>query len=482
MPSVGTSPLMEGTTVNLGNRATWVASAAAASTVLALGVSGLPSQAAPAQNPDAGDRPHSAARGPSAQRTPGYLDRRVLAPKAAFLAQRQQVRGQSRGEVSFVRSLGTQAVVDMDPLTGTPRTLTRVDGFLSPPSSKPARTVALDFVRRHLSTLGLSSGDLSTLVFRNDYVDAFGVHHLSWTQVVSGTPVFGNGLKVKVTRRGQVLAVQGSPVPGLTSLAAAASRGTSVDAGAARARAARDVGGSTARASVRTSSSSATTWTNHDYAKRVWFLTPGGLRSGWSTYVAAGDGAYQHVVDSTTGTVLFRRSTANSAEGDAYVFDNYPGAARGGKRKVVNLVKRGWVKRKARFLNGSSRCGVEPTSTTTTRSSRNEKTPVPGTRRHAQFPLKKFTTPASGLCSPKFTCTWDPNKPFSWKKNRNADVAQAFYLASNFHDYLERGPISSRPGRQLQRRAAVTRCCSTRSTARTRTTGCRTATTSTTPT
>ena len=38
-------------------------------------------------------------------------------------------------------------------------------------------------------------------------------------------------------------------------------------------------------------------------------------------------------------------------------------------------------------------------------------------------------------------CTWDPATANSWKTNRRADATNAFYLASNFHDYLARRPI-----------------------------------------
>ncbi|MGH3358508.1 MAG: M36 family metallopeptidase, partial [Nocardioidaceae bacterium] len=40
-----------------------------------------------------------------------------------------------------------------------------------------------------------------------------------------------------------------------------------------------------------------------------------------------------------------------------------------------------------------------------------------------------------------WVCTWDPETPNSWKQNRNADATNAFYLASNFHDYLKAEPF-----------------------------------------
>ena len=181
-------------------------------------------------------------------------------------------------------------------------------------------------------------------------------------------------------------------------------------------------------------------WANHDYAKKVWFLTASGLRPSWSTYVQTGSGsAYQHVIDATTGATLFRRSTVDQADGDAYVYDNYPGAAKGGKARVVNLIKRGWLTKKSTFLNGNSVVAWDDLNDDN-EVNPGETTKVPGNKKGATFPLKKFGKSASAFCK-TFVCTWDPNTPKSWKVNRQADAAQAFYLASNFHDYLAKAPI-----------------------------------------
>jgi hypothetical protein len=69
---------------------------------------------------------------------------------------------------------------------------------------------------------------------------------------------------------------------------------------------------------------------------------------------------------------------------------------------------------------------------------------VPGTRTTAEYKLVSFPN-ASSFCSTSFICTWDPNKPDSWRTNLNQDVTNGFYLASNFHDWLAKPPISFTP-------------------------------------
>jgi hypothetical protein len=257
-----------------------------------------------------------------------------------------------------------------------------------------------------------------------------------------GIPVFGNGLKVNVTRSGRIVSVQGSPISGLASLAAGTSASGQLSAADARRAAARDVHGKPASVRVTNARSGAaahTTWANHDYSSRVWFLTPKGLRLGWSTYVQTGKGAYQHVIDARTGSVLLRSNLSHDAAGDALVYDNYPGAAKGGKAKTVNLIKKGWLTKKDTFLDGSSVVAFSDVNDDNAIQN-SEKTPVPGTKKNAQFKLKKFKSSQSDFCK-TMVCTWDPAKADSWKKNRRADATNAFYLASNFHDYLAKKPI-----------------------------------------
>ena len=403
--------------------------AAIGSTVLAVSMLGLPSQAATSGR-TAQTHAATARGGDATSRTPGNYDTRDLSGTALVKADRRQVADRTRADKSYYRSLGTQAVVSIDPLTHTVRDFSRLDGYLTGRSTAPARTVALNYVRTHLGALGLKKGDLNTLQFRQDYVDPMGLHHLSWTQSVHGTTVFGNGLKVAVTKNGQVLQVQGSPISGLHGLAANAPAAAKLSPSAAMSQAAANSNGRLLRGS-------------DNYAKKVWFLTSAGLRPGWSTYVSTTGGAYQHVIDARSGQVLYRHATTNDDNGDALVYDNFPGAARGGHAKVVNFFKRGWLKKSASFLKGSSVTAFSDVNDDNA-IQKSEKTPVPGTKHGAQFKLDKFGTAASSFCA-KYVCTWNPNKTGSWKTNRKADATNAFYLASNFHDYLQKAPISFNP-------------------------------------
>ena len=75
-------------------------------------------------------------------RTPGDFDVRQLTGTALVKASRAAVNGRTKADNAYFRSLGSQAVVDIDPLTHTPRDFGRLDGYLSgprPPRHAPSR-------------------------------------------------------------------------------------------------------------------------------------------------------------------------------------------------------------------------------------------------------------------------------------------------------------------------------------------------------
>ena len=149
----------------------------------------------------------------------------------------------AQARVALARRLGTQGVVQSDPLTGTLRMVGRLDGFLTARSTRPARTVAMGFVRSNLAAFGLTNADIKTFRLRQDYVDIAGVHHISWTQSKRGIQVFHNGLRANVTADGRLVNVTGSPVHGIRvastvpRISSAAAIGAArVDGGATRRR------------------------------------------------------------------------------------------------------------------------------------------------------------------------------------------------------------------------------------------------------
>lgn len=93
---------------------------------------------------------------------------------------------------SLRSSLGLHGVVDLDPLTGTPRVVARLDGFLTEPAGGDPAALVLDYVRAHESVFALDEDDLAGLRLVRAETDAFGVRHLLWAQEAEGIPAFAN--------------------------------------------------------------------------------------------------------------------------------------------------------------------------------------------------------------------------------------------------------------------------------------------------
>jgi len=337
--------------------------------------------------------------------------------------------------------VGGDALVAVDPLTGTPDNVSRTDGFLTGTSSRTASSIALGYVRANVTALGLSTADLESLSAPEVVTDIHGIRHVSWRQSVGGIPVFGNGLRAHVTKDGRLIALQGAPIADLAAKASAAPA-PGLSAEVARATAAADVDGVTQPVAKTNlgGAAAAARWANGDQASLVYFVTANGVRAGWQTYVQTGStAAYQSVVDAVTGKTLYRRSTVNEDRGDGLVYDNYPGAANGGKQRIVNIFDRGYIDPRRTWLNGEY-ARVWADVDDDDRHVASERAKIPGTRTSAGFKLVKFNG-VSSLCSPQYICTWNPNRAFSWKANLQQDGTQAFILTSRFHDYLANAPI-----------------------------------------
>jgi extracellular elastinolytic metalloproteinase len=414
-----------------------------AATSTAIGVAGVASAGTASQaSQPAATSALPTGTAPSSHERMGFYDAREPSGTAEMSLAQSVVADVSSASLGALRRLaGSTPIVSLDSVTGTVDNLTSLDGYLTGRSDRSASGIVLGYVRDNLDALGLTAGDVGTFGLRSSYRDAAGIRHLSWIQTIDGIPVFGNGLRAHVAPDGRLIALQGAPIGGLSDLTADVATTPDLGASEARESAADDVGGEVDADAIEreTRTNGAIRWSNGDYADPVWFVTADGARLAWSTYTQAGDGlAYTHVIDAETGDVLYRDDLVDHDRGDASVYDYYPGASKGGTAKTVNFFKKGYLKRGASWLAGPNVSAFADLNDDNAVNDR-EKTAVPGTKNKSQFELQRFG--ANPLCSSQFACTWNPNVKYSWRENKKADVTNAFYLANNFHDWLEREPI-----------------------------------------
>jgi hypothetical protein len=350
----------------------------------------------------------------------------------------QAARASTRPTTQRLRtSLGLQAVVDMDGLTGTPRMLARLDGYLTRPSRASAAAVTMTYVRDHLAALGLSRSDLRTFRLTRQWTDVAGVRHLSWTQWAGGYELFGNGLQANVTKTGRLLSLGGSPVHGLS--VPSVRRVTVASPAAAIAAARADVGESVKPGPA-------------DTARQMLFYTPTGVRLGWLSVTMSATRPTDTFVDAASGQVLYRRDlaadetapvhtkVASSSTGLAWPY--FPKSAKGGVPAKVDFTKKGWLSGKAKVLAGNNSHAYSDVNDDNKANKTEEVHPSAG---HSwNYRLTPFHLKNHGFrkfCDNPYPCSWNPYKAFSWKTNRAQNTTQVFFFVNNFHDHLMRSPI-----------------------------------------
>jgi hypothetical protein len=323
------------------------------------------------------------------------------------------------------RSFGGGALFELDPATGTVRILEKLDGYLTGPSRRPARSVALGYVRQHLTALGLTGSDLRTFHFHRDYVDIEGTHHLSWTQEIGGTKVFDAGLQAAVTNSGRLLAVFGSPVTRASAPAVAAR--TLVTPADAIAAARRD-GGETSVVPGP-----------DDSAEPVVFVANGKSHAAWQTMTMSAANPTLAVFDAVTGRLLYRRPLAQHEHSRGTAFEYFPGADHGGTQTHVDFTARGWLPAAAKKLSGNN---SHTYSDVNDDQKANPSEEVPPQKNGTwNYPLTPFHLKNVRFCDNPYPCTWNPDKPFSWQVNRKQNATQVFFFVNNWHDHLLKAPI-----------------------------------------
>jgi extracellular elastinolytic metalloproteinase len=343
------------------------------------------------------------------------------------------------------RSLGLHGVVDVDPLTGTPRVVARLDGFLTGPSDRDAVDIALDYVRANEAVFGLDENDLAGLRVVRDYVDFQGVRHLVWAQTAGGIPLFGHGLRANVTADGRLVNVMGAPLPDLALPAETPALG----GGTAVAAALRDAGhpvASPPRAlgSAR-GAAHASRFAGGHRAELVLFHDGRAVRLAWHVTAAAdGDEVYASVVDADSGDVLRRANKVEDAQG--FVHDYYPGAASGGDA-TLRAFPADWHDGDNRLEGPYAHVFVDyndDDEADTRGRFGAEDTPSNGIDTW-NYSFTPFTAEKS-FCAPAYAsvCSWDSYdnvRPVGWSTNRRQNSVQVFYFVNNFHDWLEQPPI-----------------------------------------
>jgi len=258
----------------------------------------------------------------------------------------------AKAATALVSASGKGARAAWDPRFGTLRSL-RGPAPLTAARGGSAVDVARGWLREHAAAFGLTTAQVDSLALVRDHVlPGTGTHTVNLVQTTSGVAaVRGSRLNVAVTKDGRILSYAGDPTPGTTLT----STWVLGDAGALLA-AARQLAPGTAYAPKADGTQAGYTtfakgpFGGPSYVKKATFGTKDGPVAAYKVYfIKSPSEAWEVVVDGTTGKVLYRASVVQF-EGDpeGTVYDNYPGAARGGTPRVQSFgakpeSPKGWV-------------------------------------------------------------------------------------------------------------------------------------------
>ena len=334
------------------------------------------------------------------------------------------------------RRLGRQGVLNIDPLTGTPRQLLRTDGALSGPRGGARADIAQDFVRANSTALGLDAADLDGLDLQRRATTPGGLTVVHFRQLYRGIPAFDNDLRVAIDRAGRVVSVAGAPRNDL----AVDSVEPDISGAEALARLQRNVGveRSLPVRSGPTGARHTTTFEGGDFARLVLFGAAAEAKLAWHvTYRATSTAFYDAVVDATSGAILFRQNLTKAAA-NAQVYPNHPGAS---APVTVDLEDFG-LPAGSTVLDGEFSRQWADLDDDDAIDSGEETTPSSGTDFvHPFAPLAPAPRPARRRSPARGTRPIGHARRDTKTMNRLQNGVQAFYLVSRFHDHLESAPI-----------------------------------------
>jgi extracellular elastinolytic metalloproteinase len=241
---------------------------------------------------------------------------------------------------TLLQSAGAGARVTWDSRFGTPRSLYGGSHYLSAPRSGPAADVARDWVSANRAAFGMSATQVSALqVTRDHALPGTGTHVVTFAQSWDGIAAAQGGrLNVAVTKDGKVLSYTGNPTRGdqllgSFTLSAAQALGNVAGKLAAGVAFTPDANGTQAGYTTFAKGPFAAS----SYVKKTAFPTKDGARAAFQVlFIKALDEAYDAIVDAKTGETLFRSSLVDN-ESEGTVYENFPGAPKGGTPVVKSF-------------------------------------------------------------------------------------------------------------------------------------------------
>lgn len=336
-----------------------------------------------------------------------------------------------------ITAAGTGTKILWNNQFGTPSSIVKQNGYLSPASTEKAEAIARKWLSANKAIFGLTEQDVSDLtVIRSQKVPGTNLSPITFQQTVGGIEsVFGGRIIVAVNDQGRILSVASDASPSgkftgefqLTAEEALKSVvGSFLPELDFEPQALEDEKG----------------WKVFDgmgilptkqRVKPAAFFTVDGIRPAYRVlFIEKLNEAYEVVIDAENGKTLYRRSLVDYLNPEGAIFENYPGAPGGGQQTIKSF-KGDPVASPNGWLLPNSDLGATTLGNNASSYANWSNFLVPAdTLVRPISPLGKFNYP--------FLNAWQKSKgaivPPSYAEDVNSASANLFYHHNLFHDYF----------------------------------------------
>ncbi|MDQ0484573.1 M36 family metallopeptidase [Guptibacillus hwajinpoensis] len=338
---------------------------------------------------------------------------------------------------TLISQAGAGVKIKWNSLFGTPSMIVKDQGYLTEASNKNAETIARDWLEENAALFGVKASEIANLkVTRNYAMKGTGLQPVTFQQTFDGIEsVYGGRVIVAVNKEGKILSVSGNM-----------SRSTSLVDNF-------DLTSTEALSKAIELQSPSISYTPNlidtekgwdvfgadvlptkQRVKKATFITEEGVRPAYRVlFIEKLNEGYEIVIDAATGEQLYKRSLVDYlADPEGLIFENFPGARKGGTQTVKsfngdpNASPNGWL------LPGT------PLGVTTF-----------GNNANTYANWSNFIAPADQAVRPvaplgefsfTFKDSWNKTKgqtvPPSYADDVNSASTNLFYHHNLFHDYF----------------------------------------------
>jgi extracellular elastinolytic metalloproteinase len=338
----------------------------------------------------------------------------------------------------FIAQAGQGVKIEWNSLYGTPSLIVKEKGYLTNPSSEKPAVIAKNWLKANASLFGLTPVEIDAMIVTRDYaMPGTGLRPITLQQTFNGIEsVYGGRVIVAVNKEGKILSVTGN----LSRSKALAGDFTLTAKDVLKRVVASELPGVSYLPELLGTNkgwqefSGGTVLPTMQRVKKAAFITKDEVRPAYRVlFIEELNKGYEIVIDGITGQQLYKRSLVDYlVEPEGLIFENYPGAAAGGKQVYKSLKGDPAASPNGWFLpaNAAGLTTIGNNADTYANWS-NFLAPVDQVVRPVA-PIGKFFY--------KFDNAWAKTNgattPPSYAEDVNSAVTNLFYHHNLFHDYF----------------------------------------------